>query len=197
MVRYEGKRYGAGELPNHLGGHAFVTHTDEGALKYLKDRIGVSSMIDVGCGPGAMVDLATEKFKIEACGIDGDILVERKSPCLIHDFQEGPPKGVDSWYFDLAWCVEFVEHVEQKYEENFAEVFRSCMYVAMTGAPPGKGGHHHVNCQDQFYWIGRMDDWGFDLSIELTRGLRDNSTMVREFVRENGLVFVNRGFGSI
>ena len=44
------------KLPDHLGGHLNKTHTDRGTLLYLKNKYNIKSMIDIGCGPGAMSD---------------------------------------------------------------------------------------------------------------------------------------------
>ena len=48
-------------LPQHLGGHENETHIDDGALSYFIENFDVKSMVDIGCGPGGMVDLAKRK----------------------------------------------------------------------------------------------------------------------------------------
>ena len=63
-------------LEEHLGGHAGYTHLDEGALDFVKDILQVKSMLDIGCGPGGMVELANQK-DINAIGIDGDYTLDR------------------------------------------------------------------------------------------------------------------------
>jgi hypothetical protein len=45
-------------LPQHLGGHENETHIDDGALSYIIKTFGIGSMVDIGCGPGGMVDHA-------------------------------------------------------------------------------------------------------------------------------------------
>ena len=40
--------------------------------------------------------------------------------------------------------------------KNFINDFKLCNYVAMTYAPPGQGGYHHVNCQPKEYWIENL-----------------------------------------
>ena len=46
------------ELEDHLGGHQGTTHIDKGTLRWAIDKLNVTSMLDVGCGPGGMVELA-------------------------------------------------------------------------------------------------------------------------------------------
>ena len=41
----------------HLGGHCGITHLDQGAIDWAIDEFSVKSMLDVGCGPGGMVQL--------------------------------------------------------------------------------------------------------------------------------------------
>jgi 2-polyprenyl-3-methyl-5-hydroxy-6-metoxy-1,4-benzoquinol methylase len=57
-------------LDEHLGGHNGLTHLDEGALTWLK-QLGHTSFLDIGCGPGGMVELA-EQLGFKVLGVDGD-----------------------------------------------------------------------------------------------------------------------------
>jgi ribosomal protein L11 methylase PrmA len=62
------------KLPEHLGrgeGKEPLTHIDGGALRYVKKKFDIKSMIDVGCGSGGMVELA-EELGMPALGVDGD-----------------------------------------------------------------------------------------------------------------------------
>ena len=59
------------ELEAHLGGHQGKTHTDEGTLRWAISKLGIKSMLDIGCGPGGMVELAN-KMGVDAHGLDGD-----------------------------------------------------------------------------------------------------------------------------
>ena len=78
-------------LAPHLGGHMNKTHVDEGAFKWLLST-GVGSFLDIGCGPGGMVELAN-KHRVRAIGVDGDYTVTRFDPTyfIIHDYTTGSP----------------------------------------------------------------------------------------------------------
>ena len=181
-------------LAEHLGGHEGETHLDDGALSYLVEKLGIKSMLDIGCGPGGMVELALDKG-LAVWGVDGDDKVERsdkaKERIAIHDFATGPYK---TDVFDLAWSVEFVEHVDKEYMPNFLETFKSCKYVAMTHALPGQPGHHHVNCMPIEYWCGAMEAIGFKLLVDETNEMRKASTMRERYIRQQGYVFKNGRF---
>lgn len=181
-------------LPEHLGGHADKTNLDEGALKWVIDKFKPDTFLDIGCGPGGMVELA-EKHGISSFGVDGDFTLERYNPdrFLIHDFTHGPAPLHNT--YDIGWSVEFVEHVYEEYIPSYIEAFKHCKVVIMTYAPPGHGGYHHVNEQTAEYWIQQFSKYGFTHQPELSLELRNSSTMgskkKKQFVRARGMVFYN------
>ncbi|GAH17923.1 unnamed protein product [marine sediment metagenome] len=84
---------------SRLGGHCFMTNMDKGALDYLVNEFGIKTMVDVGCGPGEMVEYA-RSLGIVAHGIDGDSSI---SPDCLHNFDDGP---LVIPLVDLAWSIE-------------------------------------------------------------------------------------------
>lgn len=181
-------------LEEHLGGHNGLTHLDHGALDWLIEKFEPRFYLDIGCGPGGMVELAESKG-LQVQGIDGDHTIERYSPerFIIHDFTKGPAE-LDQQY-DLGWSCEFVEHVYEKFQPNYMAAFQQCRRVAMTYAPPGHTGYHHVNLKDEKYWIDTFEKYGFVYDLELTKQLREHSTMgakkKHQFVKNRGLIFIN------
>jgi len=179
-------------LPSHLGGHLNKTHNDRGTLTFLMNEYNIKSFLDVGCGPGGMVALAGMRG-LDAMGIDGDWEVpkEKDTFILIHDFTTGPAPVERG--FDLGWSVEFLEHVEEKYQDSYMRAFAHCKYVVCTAAPPGYPGHHHVNCQPQEYWHKVFDKYGFDYDDEVTQRIRkQESTMQKPFMQTTGMFFRRR-----
>lgn len=172
----------------HLGGHLGITHLDPGLLHWMMRAFRVSSMIDVGCGPGGMVELATQRG-LEVLGVDGDPDILFFPLLLRWDYTKGPAPITRD--FDWGYSCEFLEHVSPEFLDNYMQTFARCSYVTVTAAPPGKPGHHHVNCQDETYWKGVFSRYGLRLDILYTREMRKHSTMKREFVRETGMFFVN------
>ena len=179
-----------GRLAAHLGGHFGFTNADEGALVFLKESLGVKSMIDMGCGPGKQVRIA-RGLGIEAFGIDGDHTLKFSQPYFfLHDFTKG--KFPCARKFDLVWSVEFLEHVEEQYQPFYMAAFRLAKTVVCTAALPGQLGFHHVNCRDQAYWIRVFKRYGFAFDKTNTQLLKEHSTMGREFMRETGMLFVRK-----
>jgi hypothetical protein len=187
----------------HLGG--FIQHDGEHpngdpatytpvVWDYLVEHYAPKTVLDIGCGEGHAVKYLRSKG-VAAYGVEGCQDAWRSMVCdpahvIVHDFTqsaaaypEGFPKS-----FDMAWCCEFVEHVEERYKDRFLGVFERCGVVAMTHAFPGQPGHHHVNCQLPDYWIKLMESIGFRLDKEVTgatRALAPSSHWLR-----SGLVFV-------
>ena len=88
------------------------------------------------------------------------------------------------------WSVEFLEHVQEQFIPNFLPDLKSGKFLVVTFARPHEdGGHHHVNCNTQEYWIKKIEDANFKFDIDLTDKVKKHSTMKRDFVRNSGLVF--------
>lgn len=186
------------ETPPHLGGHSGITHTDRGALKWAKERLNISSVLDVGCGVGGQV-LAARELGLRAFGIDGDPAVWNSDIMILHDFTTGKLEGAN---YELIWCVEMLEHVEVQYVSNVIDTFHfggeppHAKYAIVTAAPKGKKGFHHVNCQDWEWWKSTFAAHGWIEDEGLTQELRYCSTMLeegqargknpRDFIRQRG-----------
>ena len=98
-------------------------------------------------------------------------------------------KYISEIQYDLIWSVEFLEHVEEKYIDNYIDAFKSGKYVICTHAQPGQAGHHHVNCKPKSYWIDLFAKHGLFYSEEFTNQMKESSTMGKPFIKRNGLFF--------
>lgn len=174
------------EVEMHLGGHLNKTCIDEPVLKYLKEMYGIKSMIDIGCGPGGMKEIASQ-HNIKWTGVDGDPTVKQDA-VHIHDYTKGSFTFADKT-FDLAWSVEFLEHVEEKYIPNYMKTFQLADMCVVTAAPPGTPGHHHVNCKGLDYWTKVFAEYGFKYDANLSGSLKMISTMRKDFFKKTGMVF--------
>lgn len=160
--------------------------------RWAVERLGVRSVLDVGCGEGHSA-LYFRELGCEVCGVDGSLLAKRASRIpdahVVHDFTRGP--YVPDRKFDLVWSSEFVEHVEARYERNFLASFKAGDCVMMTYASPGQPGWHHVNCQTAAYWAYRMHQHGFEFDDALTEESR--AFAEGRHYRDRGLVFRRNG----
>jgi len=140
----------------------------------LIDFLDVKSILDIGCGRGFSTKFFAEKVPV-VVGVEGSLqaietsLVPDKVVC--HDYTKGlsPVTGL----YDLCWCCEVVEHIEEDFILSVIEDFKKCRYVAMTYAIPGQGGYHHVNEQFQVYWTNLLLKQGFIVCKRLTNIFRN------------------------
>jgi len=142
------------------------------------------SVIDVGCGEGQ----ALRWFQEAGCEVLGIEGMKQWDPNIIqHDYTLGPYDPVID--FDLCWSCEFLEHVEEQFIPNFMATFKRAKRVAVTAAPPGQDGHHHVNCQPQEYWIKVFEEQGFTYNAQLTMETRAPLRSVNNFWGKNGMIY--------
>lgn len=141
----------------------------------LIELTNAKTMVDVGCGVGYSLRYFSDKG-LSVTGIDGldDVLQHSPIPdrIVIHDYTNGA--YVLENPVDLAWSCEFVEHIEERFVENFMKTFDKCGYVAITHAFPGQVGYHHVNCQPPEYWINTFANRGFRYMETETKVLKDS-----------------------
>lgn len=174
-----------------LGGN--VLHGDINTFmpilwKFLIERFGISSMLDVGCGEGHAVKFF-HRMGVHSHGIEGmrSNLKNAVIPIAHHDLLTGP-------YImpvDLVWSCEVAEHIIEDKVDNFIDTLANGRVVAMTHAVPGQDGHHHVNCQTSEYWIQKMQTRGYSLVIG-NQYFRDLATkeIYPTYFSTSGLVFV-------
>lgn len=170
-------------VPPHLGGHHGITHVDAVVFGYLWQRYAITSMIDVGCGPGGMLDLAGT-YGVSAIGIDGDPTLTHPA-IRQHDYTTGPCPDLPRC--DLVWSVEFVEHVAEEYLPHVLATFAQGRVLFLTHAVPGQVGHHHVNCQPESYWRDILSRAGWIIDEPATAWVRTHATDV--YTKATGMVW--------
>ena len=184
-------------VPYHLGGNILEgdpNSYDVPVFEYILENNKVQSLLDIGSGCGNVGNYFYEKW-IEVLGIDGDKSALNNSniqypgvKTLEHDFTLSGV-SLDRMY-DIGLSIEFLEHVEEKFQENYLSAFKSCKKVYATFAPPGQPGHHHVNCRERSYWIDVFDRSGFDFKESETKEIM--SIAQGAYFKNNALVFENR-----
>ena len=182
----------------HLGGYILNGAAPgtwcPGVWDWAIDELGVTSVLDVGCGLGHAANYFGNRG-VKILGVEGspsairDSVIKRN--VANHDFTVGP--YIPPCAFDMVWSAEFVEHVDERYSGNFLVTFGSARrFIMLTYAEPGQGGHHHVNEQPLDYWTVRLRQLGFELNQDLTeksRKLIGDHPMVGKHFRNRGLVF--------
>lgn len=176
----------------HLGGNAIqgdpFTYTPL-AWKYLIDRFGITSVLDVGSGTGYAA-MALHRMGTIVMAVDGfaENMKNAVYPTACHDLTKGPFIA----NVDLVHCQEVVEHIEEQFVPNIIETFKSGRFVCMTHAFPGQGGHHHVNCQPPQYWINLLQANGFSHLTEDSKRIKKLAVLDQgSYLAHSGLVFAN------
>jgi cyclopropane fatty-acyl-phospholipid synthase-like methyltransferase len=180
----------------HLGGSHYTGDLNTwmpDIWGFLVFNYNINSVIDIGCGVGLNVQWF-QSMGLEIMGIDGDPTAIEKSVIkdnlIIHDFTE--KKIILNRNFDLAISTEFVEHVDQQYEEHWMSVLDNCKYFLMSHAVPGQKGHHHVNCQESNYWISRIASKNFKYNNEISQKFRNSINRYPTTWGRNTLLFFEK-----
>ena len=145
------------------------------------EYIGMKSLLDVGCGIGISTSWfilhgldyvhcvegshdAVEKSLLPGLKETGHVQNNTVYGLTEHDFSRGP------WWpertVDVAWCVEFAEHVGRNFQKNYHTSFRKAALIFMTHSH--WGGWHHTEVHQNDWWIDRMEMMGFVYSERLT-----------------------------
>jgi hypothetical protein len=124
------------------------------------------TLIDIGSGLGIWSKIFTDTFpNIDlAIAIDlerhkGEILDElegrRGFEFIEHNLESLQRLPGDN--FDLAICVEVLEHVSPEAAQIvFDEFAAKCSFVIFGAAIKGQGGTHHINEQSFQFWTNEM-----------------------------------------
>lgn len=151
------------------------------------------SVVDVGCGNAEFL-AQFQKKGIEIKGYEGSPHALKKSMVqkqYVEQFDLRRKIAVEKKY-DLALCLEVAEHIEKRFSAQLVDNVTSLSdVVVFTAAPPGQGGHFHINEQPKEYWIKLFSSKGFALDEPLSLQIRfdfKKKDIVRWYA-ENIIVF--------
>lgn len=167
------------DVESHLGGWHYngdPATTFPHMWKFLINDKKIKSVIEIGCGRGITLKIFKD-LNCKILGIEGctKAIKENLFPNNVKQFDFTKHQVIPQKKYDLGVAIEFVEHVEDCYKENYLTCFDVCKYIAMTFAAPGQGGRHHVNCQPQEYWIEVIEKRGFRFNKDYTMLLREKA----------------------
>jgi SAM-dependent methyltransferase len=130
------------------------------------DLIKPSSVIDVGCGQGAWLQVFWENGVKEVQGIDGDY-VDRNALLIPDEYftaaDLSKPFELRGRY-DMALCLEVAEHLPPNMAPKLIEQLTAIApLVLFSAALPGQCGVNHVNEQPPSYWRTLFEQHEFAL----------------------------------
>lgn len=157
----------------------------------LLSRLDFESAIDVGCATGFLLEAFLEAGK-EAVGTEvSPAALEAAGPAVRSRIRVGD-FAASSGIWDLACCVEVAEHVRpERSEELVATLARlSRRWIFFTSAPPGQGGHGHINCRPQDDWLAWFAARGVECDHERTALVKTDleAIAVATWIRTNCVV---------
>lgn len=185
----------------HVAGYLYYGERPHVLMEAVYNELKPESMLDVGCGPCPAISKFSELGVENVVGIDGDdqllsedsrsaeYVAPYRDKLIIFDLEGS--SIILGQRFELVWSFEVAEHIEKV--ENYVDTLtQNCAkFIVMTHALPNQIGYHHVNCQDDAYWINQIEPKGFKLRGDLVKLFKEangRDTCSRYFC-ESGLVF--------
>lgn len=170
------------------------TITERSASKIMQLALEVTaakSVIDVGCGTGTWLAVATKMGVKEVCGMDGqhvplDCLDIQQHEFVAADLSKLP---VVQRRFDMAISLEVAEHLPESSGLEFVKFLcDSADNVLFSAAIPGQGGNGHINEQPQTYWAHIFATFGYT-AYDFIRAEVWDDTEVLRWYQQNTILY--------
>ncbi len=132
--------------------------------KSITETFHPKSVIDVGCGSGALLVALRKTGLRHLLGLDAseaglDIARARGLDTYLFNLITGKWSRTDC--FDIAISMETAEHLPETAAEHYVALLCSLAPVVIfTAAQPGQGGIGHLNEQPPSYWIELFKEYG-------------------------------------
>lgn len=141
----------------------------------VEETLGPTSLIDVGCAIGDLVDVFLF-HGVDAYGLEGTDNVAPWSlipPARMHYHDLRMPIDLDRT-FDLVTCFEVLEHIEPECSDMLLKNLTGMSNkLLVSAAPPGQGGHYHVNCQPIEYWDEKLASLGYEPDLNIVKEIQN------------------------
>ena len=162
-------------MPDNMTPEEWVAHLapfDEWNERLLMALFAIfgkpQSMLDIGCGTSAMVNLA-RKLDVDAVGVDRSA----REPDLMHDLRE--PLNIGRT-FQLITCIEVAEHIPEPdsgvFLTNITSHIKRDGRLVFSAAPPAQPGDGHIHLKPAKFWRDQIYDRGLTYNDEMSIRLR-------------------------
>ena len=174
---------------------AYNTNSAEVILPFLLSQFKISSIIDIGCGIGTWLAVAKEKGINDIVGIDGAYVDKKLLHIGTDCFKEqdlSQPFNLER-KFDMAFCLEVGEHIEQSNASTLIDSLTShADLILISAAIPGQEGDGHINEQWVDYWVEKFANHDF-LFYDLIRPHFWNDPNVEWWYKQNMFIVARQG----
>jgi len=151
-------------------------------------------VLDVGCGQGAWLAVWQRHGMDDLCGVDGSYVDRERllfapERFYAHDLRQPFDLGRS---FSLVQCLEVAEHLPASSAEPLIDsLIRHGEVIVFSAAPPGQGGHEHVNERSYEYWRALFLHRGY-LALDYLRPRILSDPGIDPWYRYNTLLYVSR-----
>ena len=188
-------------MPETIYNEAFFAQLHAGAkrsarrvLPLVTKLFPIRSVVDVGCGQGTWLSVVRELGVDDVRGIDGDYVKEDSLQIprqyfvkadLSHTFTADRT-------FDLALCLEVVEHLPPANNKAFVEQLTGfSSAILFSGSLPHQEGINHINEQWLEYWVERFAESGY-CAVDCIRPQVWNDPEVDWWYAQNTLLYIRK-----
>jgi len=143
--------------------------------KTIVSSFSPKTITDVGCGSGGLSfalmsqGVSVQSFDFSEASLD---LARSKGVTQARqlDLITARTIGTSS---DVCVCLEVAEHLPASSASHLTKLLSEVAPILIfTAAPPGQGGHFHINEQPQKYWIDLFTDSGMGFDQDAVSGFR-------------------------
>lgn len=163
-------------------------------LPLVLDIVKPAGVVDIGCGTGNWLSIASELGVPDILGVDGPWVKQQlKIPpakFIAHDLTT--PLKLDR-RFDLALSLEVAEHLPASAAGVFVQnLCAAADVVVFSAAIPGQGGRRHVNEQWPAYWADLFHEHHYECYDFLRPRIWNNPGVAWHYA-QNSMIFVRAG----
>ncbi len=153
-------------LRPHVAGYFALGEQPTALIKWLVDRFHPTTVLDVGSGPMGSKKIFNQFGCNYVWTLDGDPqlldrkdLIEHLITFCVVDLERSAYRFPTR--MDMVFSYECSEHIANV--DNYVHTITvNCENtLVITHALKGQGGYHHVNEQDDAYWIDKITKQGF------------------------------------
>lgn len=166
----------------------------EQVLPFIIETFHPESILDVGCGIGTWLAIASKLGVAEIKGLDGDYvdksLLKIPNNCFIASDLMHPINLKRK--FDLVLCLEVAEHLPSTKAQILIDTLTEHSdIIIFSAAIPGQDGQNHINEQWQTYWQALFRKKAF-FAYDILRPRIWNNEKIDWWYRQNIIIYAKK-----
>jgi SAM-dependent methyltransferase len=177
--------------------HTHKLSDPEIIVPVIMDLCKPESVIDVGCGLGTFLKVFAKYGVIDYLGIDGPWVNKsllKKNISLDHFIESDLENEIEiSRKFDLAVCLEVVEHLAENASDNIVKNLTQLSdCILFSASIPGQMGQNHLNEQWPEYWQQKFAIYNYEM-LDVLRPIFWNNKNLARWYKQNMFLVIKNG----